>query len=95
MIEYNVLKFMRQDECNKLPEGFENEWSRRLVEGGDGYMQRNKPSYKWGMCPERGWVGWWMSTWGVGLLRFPKSLCPVRFHPGFNNRTCPKRFSNR
>ena len=40
-IEFNVLKFMRQFECNKLPEGFENEWSRRLVEGGDGYMLRN------------------------------------------------------
>ena len=32
---------MRQFECNKLPEGFENEWSRRLVKGGDRYMLRN------------------------------------------------------
>ena len=41
LIEYNVIKFMKQFESNKLPEGFENEWSRRLVEGGDGYMLRN------------------------------------------------------
>ena len=32
---------MRQFKCNKLLEGFENKWSRRLVEGGDGYMLRN------------------------------------------------------
>ena len=32
---------MRQFESNKLPDGFENEWSRRLVEGGDGYKFRN------------------------------------------------------
>ena len=37
----NVLKFMKQDECNKLPEDFENEWSRRLVKRGDGYRLRN------------------------------------------------------
>jgi len=29
MIDFNVLKFMRQFKCDKLPEGFENEWSRR------------------------------------------------------------------
>ena len=32
---------MRQFENNKLQDGFENKWSRRLVEGGDGYMFRN------------------------------------------------------
>ena len=32
---------MRQFENNKLQDGFENEWSRRLVEGGDGYKFRN------------------------------------------------------
>ena len=32
---------MRLFESNKLPDGIENEWSRRLVEGGDGYMLRN------------------------------------------------------
>ena len=41
LIESNAIKFMRQFESNKLPEEFENEWSRRLVEGGDGYMLRN------------------------------------------------------
>ena len=32
---------MRQFERNNLPDGFKNEWSRRLVEGWDGYMLRN------------------------------------------------------
>ena len=32
---------MRQFENNKLQDGFENKWSRRLVEGGDGYMLGN------------------------------------------------------
>ena len=32
---------MRQLESNKLPGGFDNEWSRRLVEGWDGYMLGN------------------------------------------------------
>ena len=36
LIEYNVIKFMKQFENNKLQDGFENEWSRRLVEGWDG-----------------------------------------------------------
>ena len=36
LMEYNVIKFMRQFESNN-----ENEWSRRLVEGGDGYMLGN------------------------------------------------------
>ena len=41
LIEYNVIKFMRQFESKTLQDGFENEWSRRLVEGGDGYMLRH------------------------------------------------------
>ena len=32
---------MRQFKSNKLPYGFENEWNRRLVEGGDRCMLRN------------------------------------------------------
>ena len=32
---------MRQFIRNKIQDGFENEWSRRLVVGGDGYMLRN------------------------------------------------------
>ena len=32
---------LSMSEINKLPRGFENEWSRRLVEGGDEYMLRN------------------------------------------------------
>ena len=41
LIEYDVIRFMRQFENNKLQDGFKNEWSLRLVEGGNGYMLRN------------------------------------------------------
>ena len=39
MLNITVIKFMRQFESNKLQDGFENKWSRRLVEKGDVYMQ--------------------------------------------------------
>ena len=40
------------------------------------FLHRNKLPSALGLCPKRGWVGWWMSTWGFGLLRFPKIPTP-------------------